>query len=99
MADTVLAALRRGADAGASFRVVGETDRSMADILEEVEARDLFHIVESTVKAALYLKKTFGRSHGNLKPSNIFLEGAGKRSARHRRRGTSGWGRHPRGRP
>jgi long-chain acyl-CoA synthetase len=39
MADTVLAALRRGADAGASFRVVGETDRSMADILEEVEAR------------------------------------------------------------
>jgi hypothetical protein len=50
----------------------------MLDRLVVLEPRDLFQVVLTVVQAALHFKKTCGRSHGNLKPSNIFLEGAGK---------------------
>lgn len=39
MTDTIMSALRKGADAGASFCVIGEADRTLADLLEEIEAR------------------------------------------------------------
>jgi len=52
--------------------------KGMLDRLVALEAPDLFHLIQSVVKASLYLKKTSGRPHGNLKPSNIFIEGAGK---------------------
>ena len=50
----------------------------MLDRLVVLEPRDLFHVVLTVLEASLHLKKTCGRSHGNLKPSNIFLDGAGK---------------------
>src|SRR5271169_220692 len=50
----------------------------MLDRLVVLEPRDLFHVVLTVVDAALHMKKVCGRSHGNLKPSNIFLDGAGK---------------------
>jgi PEGA domain/Sulfatase-modifying factor enzyme 1 len=57
--------------------------QGMLDRLVVLDGRDIFHIVSSLAQAALVLKKTAGRSHGNLKPSNIFIEGAGKaRSSR-----------------
>ncbi len=52
--------------------------RSVKGMLERIvalEAPDLYHILHSVVRAALHLKKTCGRSHGNLKPGNIFLDG------------------------
>ena len=52
--------------------------RGMLDRLVALEVPDLFHLIKSVVKASLYLKKTTGRPHGNLKPSNIFIAGAGK---------------------
>jgi hypothetical protein len=58
--------------------------RSVKGMLERfvvLEGRDLFHIAISLVKAALYLKRTAGRSHGNLKPSNIFVDGTGRISS------------------
>lgn len=60
--------------------------RSVKGMLERIvalEAPDLFHVVNSVVRAALHLKKTSGRSHGNLKASNIFIEGVARpRSSR-----------------
>ena len=57
--------------------------QGMLDRFVVLEARDFFHIVESLVKAGLHLKRTAGRAHGNLKPSNIFIDGTGKpRSSR-----------------
>jgi acyl-CoA synthetase (AMP-forming)/AMP-acid ligase II len=38
-ADSVLQALRRGADAGASFCVLGGEDQTLAELLEQIEAR------------------------------------------------------------
>jgi hypothetical protein len=52
--------------------------QGMLDRLVVLETADLHHVVLSVVRAALHFKKVCGRSHGNLKPSNIFLEGAGK---------------------
>ena len=52
--------------------------KGMLDRLVALEAPDLFHLIRSVVKASLYLKKTSGRPHGNLKPSNIFIAGTGK---------------------
>jgi PEGA domain/Sulfatase-modifying factor enzyme 1 len=52
--------------------------QGMLDRLVVLETPDLHHVVLSVVRAALHFKKACGRSHGNLKPSNIFLEGAGK---------------------
>jgi hypothetical protein len=52
--------------------------RSVKGMLERIvalEAPDLFHVLHSVVRAALHLKKTCGRSHGNLKASNVFIEG------------------------
>ncbi len=51
--------------------------QGMLDRLVVLEVPDLHHVVLSVVRAALHFKKACGRSHGNLKPSNIFLEGAG----------------------
>ncbi len=50
----------------------------MLDRLVALETHDLFHLIQSLVKAALFLKQTASRPHGNLKPSNIFIHGAGK---------------------
>ncbi len=55
--------------------------RSVQGLLEggiALEAPDIFHILDGLVQAALHLKRTGGRSHGNLKPANIFLEGLRK---------------------
>ena len=53
--------------------VKGKLDRFVA-----LEAPDLFHVVQSVVRAARHLKATQGCSHGNLQPTNIFIEGSGK---------------------
>ena len=37
---------------------------------------DFFHLSQSVVLGALDLKRLCGRSHGNLKPANIFITGA-----------------------
>jgi hypothetical protein len=37
-----------------------------------------FHIIHSVLTGALDLKKTCGRSHGNLKPANVLLGGGAK---------------------
>jgi hypothetical protein len=55
--------------------------RSIKGLLEQfvdLEVLDLLYLVASIVTGALELKKSAGRSHGNLKPSNIFLEGVQK---------------------
>ena len=52
--------------------------QGMLDRFVALEERDLFHLIQSVVKASLKLKNTCGRPHGNLKPSNIFIDGAGK---------------------
>lgn len=57
--------------------------KGMLDRFVALESRDLLHLVQSVVRAALHLKKSCGRPHGNLKPSNIFIDGGGKpRSSR-----------------
>jgi PEGA domain/Sulfatase-modifying factor enzyme 1 len=72
---------RRGAWYATHF--YARSVQGMLDRLVALETRDLFPLIQSVVKAALHLKKTAGRSHGNLKPSNIFIDGAGKpRSSR-----------------
>src|SRR5262245_30317585 len=52
--------------------------KGMLERLVALESRDLFHIAQSVTRAALHLKQTAGRSHGNLKPSNVFIGGTGK---------------------
>ncbi len=74
----VLAAGHDERGAWYATRFYTRSARGMLDRLVALEARDLFHLIQSVVKASLYLKETSGRSHGNLKPSNIFIEGAGK---------------------
>ena len=55
--------------------------RSVQSLLKAgvaLEARDIFHILQGLVHAALHLKRASGRSHGNFKPANIFVEGLRK---------------------
>jgi len=53
--------------------VKGKLDRFVV-----LEAPDLFHVVQSVVRAARHLQATQGCSHGNLQPTNIFIDGPGK---------------------
>jgi hypothetical protein len=55
--------------------------RSVGGMLERfasLEAEDVYHIADSLVQASLHLKQTVGRSHGNLKLSNVFIAGEAK---------------------
>jgi hypothetical protein len=52
--------------------------KSMLERFVALEARDLYQLVQSVVAATLHLKKTCARPHGNLKPTNILLEGTSK---------------------
>ncbi|HEV2394915.1 MAG TPA: PEGA domain-containing protein [Verrucomicrobiae bacterium] len=78
--------LAAGHDERGAWYVTRFYPRSIKAMLERIvalEAPDLFRVVQSAVRAALHLQRTAGRSHGNLKPSNIFVEGVRKpRSSR-----------------
>lgn len=73
--------LAAGHDARGAWYATKYYARSAQGMLERlvaVEAADIFHIVRSLVSASRHLQKTCGRSHGNLKPSNIFIEGTAR---------------------
>ncbi len=53
------------------------TVKRLLELFAALDLPDLFHVLHSVTKAALHLKRTAGRSHGNLKPSNVLI-GAGK---------------------
>src|SRR5580700_10967094 len=52
--------------------------KRMLELFTALDVPDLFHLLHSVAKAALHLKQTCGRSHGNLKPSNVLIGGSGK---------------------
>jgi len=74
----ILAAGHDARGAWYATRYYARSAQGMLERLVAVEAADIFHIVRSLVRAARHLQQTAGRSHGNLKPANIFIAGSAR---------------------
>src|SRR5260370_28009291 len=73
--------LHIGVDSSGAWYVTKLYRSSLKRVIEggiRLSAEDCYHLIHSIVQALSDFKKSAGRAHGNLKPSNVLFEGRGR---------------------
>ncbi len=72
-----------GSTSDGTFYTTDKYDRSLQQLIDgrvRLSSEDLKALVESVLKGLFELKQKCGRPHGNLKPANVLMGGAGTTS-------------------